>query len=385
MGIDTVAVGMSGGVDSSAAAAILKESGFDLIGFSMLLWDLEGCGGEGNESGAGKRCSLGDFRDAREVAERLEIPYYVVDFRTEFKNTVIKTFVENYRTGLTPSPCVLCNSLVKFKGMMPLAEKVHAARVATGHYARVRRDEESGRYLLLEALDDNKDQSYFLFALSQAQLAKAMFPLGELDKEHVRRIARKYGLPVAEKSESQEICFIPDGDYASFVERHSMDIGAGGHPGMLSSGNIIDAAGRILGAHPGIHHYTVGQRRGLGIANGSRLYVTEIRPEDHAVVVGTRAQLSKRRFRVVRPNWISIPVLKEPLRVRAKIRSRHQAAPAVIRPAEDGNVEVLFDSAQPAIAPGQACVFYQNEVVVGGGWIARGMLNDGSKASLYLK
>jgi tRNA-specific 2-thiouridylase len=351
--------------------AILKESGLDLIGFSMQLWDRKRSGFIGSESGSGRCCSLGDLHDAREVAARLKIPFHVVDFQKEFENTVVKAFVENYRIGLTPSPCVLCNSLVKFSHMVQLAGKVHADRVATGHYARVCRDEESGRYLLLEARDKNKDQSYFLFELSQLQLAKATFPLGVLDKEQVRRIARKYGLAVAEKSESQEICFVPDGDYASFVEHHFGEIAGRGDSGTFSSGNIIDAAGRVLGVHRGIHHYTIGQRRGLGIANVSPLYVIEIRPEDNTVVVGDRSQLDKQHCRVVRPNWISIPSLTEPIRVRAKIRSRHTAASAVIRPVESGSVEVIFDSAQPAITPGQACVFYQDETVVGGGWIAR--------------
>ena len=364
-----VAVAMSGGVDSSVAAAILKEAGCDLVGFSMQLWD-QRRSSEGEAARAGRCCSLDDIYDARQVAARLGIPYYVVDFQKEFETIVVKEFLENYCNGLTPSPCVLCNSRMKFDRLLRMAEEIQAGRVATGHYARVSFDEESGRYILRQAHDKNKDQSYFLFELSQPQLQKAVFPLGELGKEEVRQIARRYGLPVADKPDSQEICFIPDGDYARFVETHYDEIvGPGTKPD--TTGRIIDLKGRVLGAHSGIHHYTVGQRRGLGIAHSSPLYVLEVRPEDRTVVVGERSQLDKSRCRVLRPNWISIPALTGPLRVHARIRSRHKEAPATIAPAENGSVGVVFDSPQPAITPGQACVFYQAENVVGGGWINR--------------
>ena len=370
-----VAIAMSGGVDSSVAAAILKEAGYDLVGFSMQLWDQRRNASEGDSIHSGRCCSIEDLYDARAVAARLGIPYYVVDFQKEFEHRVVKDFIENYRAGLTPSPCVLCNSHMKFDQLVRLAEEIHAPRVATGHYARISFDTKSGRHILSQALDKNKDQSYFLFELNQAQLSRALFPLGDLDKKHVRQIARRYGLPVADKPESQEICFIPEGDYAAFVERHSEEIS--GSPGSkpFSPGPIIDGEGRVIGEHPGIHHYTVGQRRGLGIAHSSPLYVLELRPEDNAVVVGDRSQLGKRRCRIVRPNWISIPCLAAPLRVHAKIRSRHREAPATITPGEGRGVEVLFDSPQPAITPGQACVFYQGEQVVGGGWISRNGLS----------
>ena len=365
-----VAVAMSGGVDSSVAAAILKEAGCDLVGFSMQLWDQRRNSRGGDAAKAGRCCSLDDLYDAREVAARLGIPYYVVDFQKEFEATVVKDFLENYRSGLTPSPCVLCNSRMKFDRLLRMAEEVQAGMVATGHYARISSDGESGRYILRQACDKNKDQSYFLFELSQPQLRKAIFPLGELGKEEVRRIARRYGLPVADKPDSQEICFIPDGDYARFVEAHYGEIvGSGEKPD--SRGRITDVQGKVLGTHSGIHHFTVGQRRGLGIAHSSPLYVLELRPEDNTVVVGERLQLSKRRCRVVRPNWISIPGLDAPLRVHARIRSRHKEAPATIAPAENGSIEVVFDSPQAAITPGQACVFYNAEDVVGGGWISR--------------
>lgn len=364
-----VAIAMSGGVDSSVAAAILREAGCDLVGFSMQLWD-QRRNPAGNSSPTGGCCSIEDLYDAREVAARLGIPYYVLDFQKEFEQTVVKNFVESYRRGLTPSPCVRCNSHMKFDRLLRMAEEIQAARVATGHYARVAWDKERQRYLLWQARDKNKDQSYFLFELNQSQLAKAIFPLGDLDKQQVRRIARRYGLSVANKPESQEICFIPDGDYAAFVERHWEGV-SGTREKSFSSGQIINSEGRVIGAHPGIHHYTIGQRRGLGIAHSEPLYVLELRPGENTVVVGERSRLEKRRCRVEQPNWISIPELSEPIWVQAKIRSRHKESPATIAPAENGVVEVVFDSPQPAISPGQACVFYQSEIVVGGGWIGR--------------
>jgi len=359
-------------VDSSVAAAILKEAGCDLVGFSMQLWDqrrnhpvTDGC----TQS---RCCSLDDLADARSIAAHLNFPYYVVNLQREFEEIVVKPFIESYRNGLTPSPCVLCNSHMKFDRLMRIAEEVQAVRIATGHYARVRHDPDSERYQLLKALDRNKDQSYFLFELNQKQLAKALFPLGGLTKPQVREIARRHGLPVASKPESQEICFVPDDDYSGFIERYwgeqmGTEAAERGFPG----GEIVDRNGNVLGTHRGIHHYTVGQRRGLGIAHPVPLYVIELRPEERRVVVGERSDLGRSSFGVLRPNWVSIPELSAPLRVSAKIRSRHAEAPANITPLEDGSVWVEFDAPQLAVTPGQACVFYQGDEVIGGGWIAR--------------
>jgi tRNA-specific 2-thiouridylase len=366
-----VAVAMSGGVDSSTAAFILKEAGYDLVGFSMQLWDQRRSGAVGETPGAGRCCSIDDLYDAREVAARLQIPFYVVDFQKEFAQTVVRNFIESYQRGLTPSPCVLCNSLMKFSHLVQMARDVQASHIATGHYARISRETCSGRYLLLRARDEDKDQSYFLFEMSQSQLAIAMFPLGDMEKGHVREIARHNGLPVADKPDSQEICFIPDGNYAAFIERYSHEIAGSAVVHSFAEGKIIDSTGRVLGTHPGIHHYTIGQRRGLGIAHSAPLYVLELRPDSNTVVVGERHLLSRKSCRVAQTNWISVSSLSEPMQVQAKIRSRHAASPATITPLEDQSVEVLFDSPQAAISPGQACVFYQGEVVVGGGWIAR--------------
>jgi tRNA-uridine 2-sulfurtransferase len=367
-----IAIALSGGVDSSVAAAILKEAGYDLVGFSMQLWDQRRNDSQMEGHLQGRCCSIDDLFDARGVAAHLNFPYYVVNLQREFEEIVVKPFIENYRNGLTPSPCILCNSHMKFDHLMRIAEEVHAVRIATGHYARVRHDPESGRYQLLKALDRNKDQSYFLFELNQKQLAKAIFPLGGLTKPQVREIARRHGLPVSEKPESQEICFVPDDDYSGFIERHYGDlVGSEAADLAFPGGEIVDSDGNVLGTHRGIHHYTVGQRRGLGIAHPAPLYVIELRPEERRVVVGERSKLGRSSFSVLSPNWISIPELKAPLRVFAKIRSRHAEAPASLTPLEDGSVQVEFDTPQLAVTPGQACVFYQGDEVVGGGWIAR--------------
>jgi tRNA-uridine 2-sulfurtransferase len=362
-----VAVAMSGGVDSSAAAALLKEQGYEVIGFSMQLWDQRRQEPDDDGRRAGRCCALDDLYDARQVAARIGIPHYVVNFEREFESIVVRSFVADYRAGLTPSPCVLCNSRMKFDHLLRLAREVTASHVATGHYARVLRDEQTGRHLLMKGADPEKDQSYFLFELSQEQLAGAMFPLGGLPKSEVRRIARRYGLEVADKAESQEICFVADGDYARFVGEY-----LGEHLGEAASlaGDIIDQSGRVRGRHRGIHHFTIGQRRGLGIANPVPLYVIGIQPCEKRVIVGERARLAASSFRAVRVKWIAVAGLNQPLRASVKIRSRHPEAPATIHPIDASSVRVDFDVPQVAITPGQAAVFYRGEQVLGGGWIA---------------
>lgn len=371
MSAGRIAVAMSGGVDSSTAAVILKQCGYEVVGFSMQLWDRRRNPPGASDSRSARCCALEDIDDARRVAARLGIPHYVVNLQREFEEAVVRAFIDDYRRGLTPSPCVLCNSRMKFDRLLRLAELVGATHVATGHYARVYRDPETGRYILMKGCDAAKDQSYFLFELKQEQLARALFPLGSLEKAQVRQIAREHGLDVAGKSESQEICFIPDGDYAGFVERHSAEVlcgesGADAFP----PGEIVDLSGRVLGAHSGIHRYTIGQRRGLGIARGKPLYVVGLEAETHRVIVGERAQLVRGSFRVVRPNWVSIARPCGPIRAAVRIRSRHREAPAAVRILGDDLWEVVFDTPQAAVTPGQAAVFYDGERVLGGGWIA---------------
>lgn len=341
-----IAVAMSGGVDSSTVAALLKEQGEEIVGLSMQLW-----------KDNGRCCSLDDLWDARRVATQLGIPYYVLNLEKDFENTVVRPFVETYLRGETPSPCILCNNYVKFHHLVDKAAGIGADRVATGHYARVKYDDGRGRWLLLRGKDRSKDQSYFLFGLTQEQLSKTLFPLGELTKLQVRDIARGAGLPTSEKAESQEICFV-EGSYAKFVEEYA---------GIQAdkSGEIVTETGEVVGTHAGIHKYTVGQRKGL-IATGRPQYVVRIEAELNRIVIGDDPQ--RKRFTVRDYNWIAIEKLSEPIRCDVQIRNRFEPKPATVW-LQDGEVTVEFDSPQRAITPGQGAVFYWDDVVVGGGWI----------------
>ena len=369
MSSQTIAVAMSGGVDSSTVAAMLRAEGHNVVGLTMQLWNQRRLAGHPGmpEQVQGRCCSIDDVYDARRVAEDLGIPYYVVNHEERFENDVVRPFVEEYLSGRTPIPCSLCNNHLKFDQLLVTARQIGADLLATGHYARCEFDPARNRWLLRRAADLSKDQTYFLFGLTQEQLSRTRFPLGEMTKPEVRDVARKHQLALAEKPDSQEICFVPGGDYKKFIDAYLAEQGESLPD---TAGEIVTREGEVLGHHAGIHNFTVGQRKGLGVATGSPLYVIQINGELGQVTVGDNDDLMASTLIAHKLNWIAIDDLQEPVRVHAKIRHRHEPAPAVVERGEEGEARVTFDEPQRAITPGQAVVFYDGDLVVGGGWIA---------------
>ncbi|MGC8887924.1 MAG: tRNA 2-thiouridine(34) synthase MnmA [Verrucomicrobiia bacterium] len=353
-----VVIGLSGGVDSSAAAALLLEQGYEVIGITLKMWGRD-CVNRSED----KCCGPQAVMDARAICSRLGIPYYVIDDSERFKKEVIEYFAAEYKMGRTPNPCVVCNEKIKFGTLIASALQLGAEFVATGHFARVEYSHQSGRYLLKRGLDLKKDQSYFLFSLRQQQLARACFPLGNLTKNQSRELASKYNLKTAQKQESQEICFVPDGDYAGFLMKSGL--------AAARKGEIVDLSGRVLGYHDGVHLFTIGQRKGIKIPAPKPYYVVDIDAQNNRVIVGTQQDLVSDRLKVERCNWIMFDNPPQKLEVIAKIRYNHPGAQATVFPQQDGTAIVHFHTPQRAITPGQACVFFIDDVVVGGGWIVK--------------
>jgi tRNA-specific 2-thiouridylase len=363
----TIAVAMSGGVDSSVVAGMLHARGETVVGLTMQLWnqrrlpELQGDGPKQHRC-----CSLDDVYDAKRVARHLNFPHYVVNFEQQFEQRVVRPFVDQYLAGRTPIACTNCNTDVKFEPLLRMARQIGAERLATGHYARIRRNEQMARWELVRARDESKDQSYFLWGLSQDQLSSSEFPLGELTKEEVRELARRTNLPVAEKPESMELCFVPTGNYVQFIQAYSKDAGI-----LLSQaeGEIVTEDGAVVGRHNGVHNFTIGQRKGLGFSAGKPLYVLSIDTQKNRVVVGDDEALRTTAFEVNDVNWVSIEQPSSPIRATVKIRHKHEPAPATVEALDGARARIIFDTPQRAITPGQGAVFYDGDRVLGGAWI----------------
>lgn len=352
-----VVIGMSGGVDSSVAAYILKEQGYDVIGITMQVWPSD----EEYEEREGGCCSLSAVNDARRVADKLDIPYYVMNFKEVFEKKVINYFIDEYIAGRTPNPCIACNRHIKFDELLKKALALGADYVATGHYAKVVKDEETGRFILLRPEDKRKDQTYALYNLTQEQLSHTLMPLSEHTKDEIRKIAEEIGLPVAHKKDSEEICFIPDNDHGNFIKKWV--------PKKVKPGSFVDKSGKKLGTHKGIVYYTIGQRKGLGLALGKPVFVSEIIPETNTVVIGDEGEIFKTTLIAGDLNFIPFDKLEKEMKLAAKIRYNSKESPATIKPVSDDEVMVVFDIPQRAITKGQSVVFYDGDVVVGGGII----------------
>src|ERR1700688_3100968 len=362
-----VAVAMSGGVDSSVVAALMQEQNRTVIGLTMQVWNQRRLPTLQSAGKAQHRCcSIDDVYDAKRVAQHLDFPHYVVNFEDQFESKVIRPFVDQYLSGRTPIACTNCNTDIKFDPLLRMARQIGAAHLATGHYARIRKNEQTGRWELLRARDGSKDQSYFLWGLTQEQLSRSEFPLGELTKDEVRAAARRTNLPVADKPESMELCFVPSGNYVQFIEAYSRERGA---PLSNRGGEIVDEEGTVIGRHQGVHQFTIGQRKGLGFAAGKPLYVLAIDRENNRVVVGDDESLRTATCEVENVNWIALEATNEPVRAAVKIRHKHIPADATVTPLDATTARITFDAPQRAITSGQGAVFCDGDRVLGGGWI----------------